>query len=516
MQNSTTTTNSDSLTTSIPVCDSWGNILVGTSNTGQPTVLKDGSGVVNVSRTSAGVYGVSFSNPSQYGSGGYIMLFTPEITSTPAIIGSDRWMGGVGGATAPGRTAGFVFSTYAQQTPIGASGGTFAAADFTYNTLNVNFAAFNLGYDRDIHSHQVANLFIHSDKWNTNDTWRAANDHTIRVVGSADYPDILSPEGSISEIAEISSVSPYSGYIYYTPTQTIRDRLARTKNYAFSVYVQLIQGSTFSMTIGGVGNNFGCSFNLDTESVTQTGVASGKEASGLIQNRGNGWYRTTIVVRGGAEEYTPLMSLSNGGKALVWGPQFEEGSQSTRYTKTGSTIVIGDQDARKTLTPGSAGYGLTGSTYSSHMPNLLSKKTATAYGTIVVAPKKNNHVEYIDCYLENAFNVSGVSAMLDSPYSVQVNFLKHMKDSDYCVILGGEYEPIYADPDYSDIREYSILAVDRGSSNNLKTTSGFRVSAFKQKVVDNNFVRTSYSSTSAGVYEKIHFMVFGGSTYGSP
>lgn len=511
MFNSTTATNSDSLTVNIPVCDSWGNILVGTANAGQPTVLGDGAGVLNVSRTSAGVYGVTFTNPQQYGSGGYIMLFTPEITGTPAIVGSQRWMGG---ATAPGRTLGFVFSTYAQQTPIGASGGTFAPADFTYNSLRVNFAAFNLGYDRDIYSHQVANLFANTGRWS--DSWGAVGSHTFRVASSVEFPDILSPEGTMSGIIGLTSASPFDGYINYTPVQTIRDIHSSTKQYTFSVFAQSIQGATLQVLIGGGGNNFGCNFNLFTDAIQVVNAGGGTGITGTVLDLGNGWKRCSMTSSGANSSITPLFKLPNGGEMLLWGPQFEEGAQATRFTPTFASVpVLGDQDARKTLTPGSAGYGLTGNTYNSHMPNLFSKRTATAYGTIVVVPKRNNHVEYIDCYLENAFNVAGVSAMLDSPYSIRVNFLKHATDTNYCVILDGEYEPVFANPDYADIREWSILAVNRGSSNTLKTTDGFTVSAYKQRVSDNQFVQTSYSSTTVGVYEKIHFMVFGGGTYGS-
>lgn len=510
MFNSTTATNSDSLTVNIPVCDSWGNILVGTANAGQPTVLGDGAGVLNVSRTSVGLYGVTFTNPNQYGSGGYIMLFTPEITGTPAIVGSQRWMGG---STAAGKTLGFVFSTYAQQTPFGASGGTFSPADFTYNSLRVNFAAFNLGYDRDIYSHQVANLFVNTAML---DTWTVVGSHTSRRASSNIFPDTVSPEGTLIGVIGLTSASPFDGYISYPSTETIRNIHSSTKQYTFSVFAQSIEGATLQVLIGGGGNNFGCNFNLFTDAIQVINGGGGTGITGTVLDLGNGWKRCSMTSSGGSSAISPLLKLPNGGEMLLWGPQFEEGAQATRFTPTGSSVpVLGDQDARKTLTPGSAGYGLTGNTYNSHMPNLFSKRTATAYGTIVVVPKKNNHVEYIDCYLENAFNVAGVSAMLDSQYSVRVNFLKHAKDTNYCVILDGEYEPVFASPDYADTREWSILAVNRGSSNNLKTTDGFTVSAYKQKTSDNQFVQTSYSSTTAGVYEKIHFMVFGGGTYGS-
>jgi hypothetical protein len=519
MFNSTTATNSDSLTVNIPVCDSWGNILVGTANAGQPTVLGDGAGVLNVSRTSPGLYGVTFTNPNQYGSGGYIMLFTPEITGTPAIVGSQRWMGGVGGSTAAGRTLGFVFTTYAQQTPVGPSGGTFSPADFTYNSLRVNFAAFNLGYDRDIYSHQVANLFTNTNDW-TSWAIQGGNAYSFRVATPSEYPDILSPQGTLSGVIGFTAdPSAGAGYFAYINNGTITTVASGLKDYTFSLFALPVEGATLSMLIGGVGNNFGCEFNCDTGAVVPTGTvggALGKTASGSIMDMGNGWKRCAVTVRNAVPTTLQPLLQMNAKEFLLWGPQFEEGTQATRFTPTGASVpVLGDQDARKTLTPGSAGYGLTGNTYNSHMPNLFSKRTATAYGTIVIVPKKNNHVEYIDCYLENAFNVAGVSAMLDSPYSVRVNFLKHAKDTNYCVILDGEYEPIFANPDYGNIREWSILAVNRGSSNNLKTTDGFTVSAYKQRASDNQFVQTSYSSTTAGVYEKIHFMVFGGGTYGS-
>jgi hypothetical protein len=187
----------------------------------------------------------------------------------------------------------------------------------------------------------------------------------------------------------------------------------------------------------------------------------------------------------------------------------EEGSVATPYIKTGSVVpVLGNQDVKKSLVPNSAGFGVTGATYNSVIPALVSKRIATAYGTIVVPPATSNVTPPI-AYVEDSFNVKGVSASSNSVFDI--TFTTPLTGSTYCVILSSENEPLSAaTPDYAQISEYSMLLVGR----EFKNRNGFRAIVLKQNSTDNSWIRQS-TPYQAGFRQKIHFMVFGGGTYGS-
>ena len=178
--------------------------------------------------------------------------------------------------------------------------------------------------------------------------------------------------------------------------------------------------------------------------------------------------------------------------------------QPSSYTGT-----TGNQDARKRFVPGANGFGVTGATYSSVSANLLSKRTATAYGTIVIPPNKGNS-STVSAYIENGFNVKGVSAGANSLFDI--SFVKPMNNTNYCTILSGEYES-------TDIaaltEEFTLLLVRAGAGNKYKTTRGFRVEALRQNTTDNSWTQQSVRY-QRGFTERIHFIVFGGGTYGQP
>jgi len=105
--------------------------------------------------------------------------------------------------------------------------------------------------------------------------------------------------------------------------------------------------------------------------------------------------------------------------------------------------------------------------------------------------------------------VSGVSAV---DYSVfDVSFTKPLNTADYCVILSREIEPEYAAADYAQTYEYAICAIDRSQ----KTANGFRAFTLKQSTTNNSMIKRGVAYAS-GLTERIHFMVFGGGTYGQP
>lgn len=160
--------------------------------------------------------------------------------------------------------------------------------------------------------------------------------------------------------------------------------------------------------------------------------------------------------------------------------------------------------------PGSGGYGVTGATYNSHIASLLSRRTATAYGTIVIPPVKGNS-STVTAYVENEFNVRGVSATANSTFDVF--FDKAGSGSDYCVILSSEVEPTDTRPnqDWTQLLEYPIVVVDR----TFKDGNGFRIVSLRQNSPNNDWYRAS-THYQLGLTERIHFMVFGavGATFG--
>lgn len=171
------------------------------------------------------------------------------------------------------------------------------------------------------------------------------------------------------------------------------------------------------------------------------------------------------------------------------------------------------------IVPGACGFGVTGATYNSHIPSLLSKRTATAYGTIVIPPCTGNTMAF-GAYMENAFGVNaGISSGKIGEFDI--SFIKSSLDKDYCVILSGEYEPVATASiavDATHLKEYSLLAIDR----RYKDTTGFRVVSIKEEndgTPSTKWIPNAYSYTN-GLTERINFMVFGsvasGVTYGQP
>ena len=163
--------------------------------------------------------------------------------------------------------------------------------------------------------------------------------------------------------------------------------------------------------------------------------------------------------------------------------------------------------------PGASGYGVTGATYSSHLANMLSKRSATAYGTIVV-PKCLGNNSPVSAYTENSYNILGVSAGGNAVFDII--FDKPMNNTNYCVILSGEYESEQESvaTTIPSTNEFSDLLVRAGPSNQFKTVNGFRIESRKQ--ASNNSWTLQSVAYQSGRTERIHFMVFGGGTYGQP
>ena len=490
---SSSSSNFGAFATPLPACDAWGNIRLGTSAVA--TTLVNGSGISAVQRTATGLHGISFSNPDRFGGGAYVFLVTPEYASPtvgPFVVSGVK----VGGVTAPGLSSGFVLSTYGFQTPAAAGGFTInGPLDISANTVWANVAAFAFKRNTDIRSTTVSNYFTYSENFAN---WTQTDSATRFVLATGQ----VAPNGS-------ANVFVYTG--------------ANTSNYVsqsvsfvnkvgtYSVHAKPGTGFTLEMLIGGGGNNFGYAVNTSTNAMVATGtVPSGGSLTGSVQSLSDGWKRIRLTFSS-PNQAAPIVraypSQMDGKTIYVWGAQLEEGSLATQYVKTEAVSpVLGDQDEKKRFVPGVSGYGVTGATYTSSITALNSVRTPTAYGTIVIPPFPGTSTPLI-AYTEGASNISGIS--FGSNSVVDVFFSKPLKDANYCVILSAELQPAGNNPDYATVEEYPIWFVDR----TYKTVNGFRVTSLRQSSSTNNWTPQSVHY-QLGLMEKLHFMVFGGGTYG--
>lgn len=494
-----------SFATPLPACDAWGNILLGNSST--VTSLVAGSGISSVRRISTGVHGVTFSDANRFGSGAYVFLVTPEYSSQsvgPFIVAGVKQ----GGVTAPGFSAGFALSCFGFQTPAVAGGYTIdGPQDTGTNTVWANVAAFSFKTTRDLYDPYVANLIQNSED-----------------LSASPWFNLISGTGVAPVIVADAEPNPVTGEINADLlTFDIVTASSSDTNYSFRQ-----QNIVFNNDFKGVtGTNGMYTWSLWAK-------AGGEGTTLSIRSVDGGAY-TNITLTPDWRRYSATFQIANGAatemvgfqigvrgnfggaattpkvSAYIWGAQVEPGSVASPYTKTTTTYpVFGNQDAKKRFVPGASGYGITGATYSSSITALNSTRTPTAYGTIVVPARRGSTTDSsVAAYIEGGYNVSGVSA---GDFSVfDVSFSKPLNTANYCVILSRETEPEFADPDHAQTYEYAIAAIDRSN----KTANGFRAFTLKQSVTTNGMVKSGVSHSS-GLNERIHFMVFGGGTYGQP
>jgi hypothetical protein len=493
----------------VPSCDAWGNIKLGTSSNN--TTSMDESGVLSVSRTAAGRHAVNFTSPARFGGGGYVAIFTPEVKdfNLPCLVSKIL---PTGGATGPGDTAGFQFTTWGFQTPA-AGGGTAEQKDFTFGDVYVNFAAFAFKTNTDIRTPVVQNL-INSNMRSWQNQQFVSDTTETDPIG---YP--------------VYKITPSNSYIYSAPIVSIPTTTPSLKTYTASFYAKAGTTASINLLLGTLSESVSrYYFKVNLNGATGTAVGSsisgpaisnvftstGTNNTVSVSDAGGGWrkivitHRPTSTNNGKLHLYMDTGTVTSNKYFFASSPQIQEGSQATEFIPSGSAApVAGNQDVNKTLVPGACGFGISGGTYSSHLPALMSKRTATAYGTIVIPPRKNDVYAPVSAYIENGYGVSGVSAGANSTFDVL--FSTPLTNANYCVILSAENESKITSigSDYGEILEHSMLLVDRS----YKTVNGFRAVALKQNSTNNSWYRASVRY-QGGYTERIHFMVFGGGTYG--
>jgi len=477
-----------SVPANVPGCDAWGSFTVGSP--GNVTLL-DGYGISGVTRAGTGIFGISFSNPERFSNGAYVVLATPEFSIDagygPLTVRSS------GGATATGLSGGVQIRTFTYSKGFHPGGGTAELNDPTPGAYRVNLAAFSFATESDLRSVAVANYQSWSENFNN---WTApALSGSLQQAPAT--TNNINPFGSNDGVFSFAGSSSVSNYVS-------KGSGSAGVTYTFSLHAKSIDGATLQVLCGGGGNNFGYNFNLLTGAVVSVAGGGGQVASdGKITSLGNGWKRLSMVFNA-TNAPTPLFKNSfDNNNFLVFGAQQEEGSVVTPYIKTEATApVYGNQDARKRLVPGSGGYGADGNTYASTPYKNFDKRRAVAYGTIVIPANKGNS-SLVSAYIENGFNIKGVSAGGNSLYDL--SFVQPMANDSYCVILSGEYEST----DYTALgEEFSLLSVRAGTGNKYKTANGFRVEELRQNPADNSWTQQS-TRYQKGLTQRIHFMVFG-------
>ena len=520
-----------SVPANVPGCDAWGSFTVGSP--GNVTLI-NGSGISGVTRASAGVYGISFSNPERFGGGAYVVMTTPEYSIDagygPVTVPPPN------GRTGAGLSAGLRINTYTYPN-FHPGGGTASLNDPPTGALRVNMAAFCFATERDLRSPAVLNVLKNSELFTSQ--WSLS-----AVTAPLSTDGTKAPNGSTPSVLNEGTVD---GRLFVNGgTQVQRVLYQLTGNYPVSVVNKPFTASVYLkagtrhrgrfIVYDGASTHFGVWFDLQTKTILGTSNTAAANlailSSSSITDVGGGWFRLVISGYFANSPSNPpngnntgvYLNIGDetGGSSpglyyigenkffYVWGTQLEEGSVVTPYIKTESTgFVLGNQDARRSLVPGAQGFGVTGATYSSARTNLLSTRTATAYGTIVIPANKANSSS-VSAYIENGFNVKSVTAGGNSRYDV--SFVRPMTNNTYCVILSGEYE---STDTTAGVDEFALLLVRAGTGNKYKTTNGFRVEELRQYTLDNSWIEQSVRYQK-GFTQRIHFMVFGGATYGQP
>ena len=487
-----------SVPANVPSCDAWGNFNVGTAVN---VALNDGSGISSVFRASSGVYGISFSNPQRFGGGAYVVMTTPEYSIDagygPVTVPPPN------GRTGAGISAGLQINTYTYPNGFHPGGGTAALNDPQTGAYRVNVAAFCFATESDLRSSAVANWIKDSNFVNGVEGGGFSSSLTSAalVTSIVQMPSPIGTPTSVECILNIQTTvgSNYSAIIQ--PVAATPTSWFKTTPWTSSIFIKGAMGGeqVFIQSASGSKTVFTLTNTWKRYSVTGTpttstlpGIQIGLQGSGLG---------------------TPTSASAT---FYIAGAQLEPGSLMTEFVPTpiagqpsSYTGTTGNQDARKRFVPGANGFGVTGATYSSVSANLLSKRTATAYGTIVIPPNKGNS-STVSAYIENGFNVKGVSAGANSLFDI--SFVKPMNNTNYCTILSGEYEST----DTTALpEEFTLLLIRAGAGNKYKTTRGFRVEALRQNTTDNSWTQQSVRY-QRGFTERIHFIVFGGGTYGQP
>jgi hypothetical protein len=165
-----------------------------------------------------------------------------------------------------------------------------------------------------------------------------------------------SPDGTVTADLATEDLLTTSKSIYQTPSAT------GAGAFTGSVYVKANAGTRFMrVVVSSAATNFSyVTVNISTGAVTQsaTAVGTASNASAVVTNAGNGWYRialtTTLAATPNFVFFVPLDSgtaaasptdygreqyTGNGSSWYMWGAQLETGSTATAFQNVGTDKV---------------------------------------------------------------------------------------------------------------------------------------------------------------------------------
>ena len=535
---------SSSPATSVPVsapsCDSWGLFqFVSTGGSVGPVTLAH-SGISAATRVVSGIYSISFKRPQDYRSGAYYVAVTPEINNDTDVVNVfgvvDRNL--TQNRQSP-RSENKEFFRIANINPFSGSAPTDFNIGDPLTSYRANCAVFCFATGATAtgitFEAETRNLIL-------NNTQIGANFWNLSTVGVTLNTEIAPDFSKTASMVSNLSNGPGNAYVWADSVGLSFDTTPRT--FTASVYAKAVnrpgitsesfylwlntggKQSLYNFSAAQDGSLLSSTLNYGTGTPTHSGHYY------EIEKAGNRWVRfsMTITVEGMNGSDTIRLGFfpsggasgfTTGASIYLWGAQLEEGSVKTPLIYTSSTAVVGDQDSRRSLVPGARGFGVSGPTYSTAIPNIVYNRTATAYGTIVIPGNKgwtsgNRPV----AYLENAFNTKGVSLGYNAGLSAggtasySLLFTTPMKDANYCVILSSEKETAIENEETSsqDAPEWEwCIPYVRGQ----KTVNGFKVEVARPASSGVSVPwRTEPTMYQNGRTERIHYMVFGGKTYG--
>ena len=361
--------------------------------------------------------------------------------------------------------------------------------------------------DTDTNKTAVSNLFHSSENFQN---W-SKTASVIPLVGN--LPTISSPYNTYGGVYFFDGIAASGNYVAQAAGEV-------NKTYTFTLHAKpadLQPGYTLTMLVGGGGNNFGYAYNLNTNTVTSTGVPAGTTFSGRIQTLQDGWKRCVLTFNT-PNTLAPLFFNGVANTRIhLFGAQLEEGTIPTEYIKTEATApVYGNQDLLINQYPGIQGFGAWGATFNSSLNQQITKRQATAWGTIVIPGISGSNI-IPPAYLESAYGVNNLVVGTTAGYDVY--FTNEMGNTGYCVVASLEQENVYetesttrgAATSIPPSDEFAMLVLNTNptQTDTQRTKQKFTLRCFRQNSSDFFFSERNIHC-NRGRTQRIHFMVFGG------
>jgi hypothetical protein len=306
--------------------------------------LVDGTFTTNVAATgsSVAVAGERFivSTPTLTGATG-VRLFLKRVgetdTNTPTTIAIGEGLYLIGAQMNVSNMEGGVTSSLTTYYPTTTA--AYYAPRFDYNPSTLAPRGLLI-------EEQRTNSILQSEDFAT--SWTA-------VSATVSVNSIVAPSGTVTadKLIVDNGIS--------TSSSSIRQEITKAASaitYTLSVFAKKGEANTLRMLprdTASSANGVDARFNVDNGTVTSVSTAGTfTNASGAIQNVGNGWYRCSVTFTSGTEVSirNQIFQLNNNSNftgngvdgIYIWGYQFETGAFATSYIPTTTTALTRNAD----------------------------------------------------------------------------------------------------------------------------------------------------------------------------